>query len=150
MATVSLSALAADNTTDLNIYLTYDSTCTGWTVNETKDLPSGHLCIGDVIVNGVQRYDNGTGEDTVVLVTEGTPKVTITAKYGAGEQKFDTKASLSDLRQQICLQEFARTETKTDGTTTFMFHTIRIVMVDKRGQVAEEYIKRADFFSAID
>ena len=141
-----LSTVSAFATNDnlLPYYLNSNDTDNSWSSNETKPLLPGCICIGDVVVDGTPRYDDGSGEDTVVINMSQKP-VTITAPYGAQLQRF-TPASLKDLMFQLSLQEFNRTEEK-NGVWQYSYHTIRFVIVYETGAIEQlPLLTRTEFF----
>jgi len=142
---ITLTAVSALATTNDSLpYYLNSNDCSGWESNETKPLLPGSICIGDVIVAGTPRYDNGNGEDTVVINLSQKP-VTITAPYGAQMQRF-TPANLEDLMFQLSLQEFNRTEEK-NGVWQYSYHTIRFVIIYENDAIEQlSLLTRADFF----
>lgn len=138
----AVSALATSN--DNPLYFLNSNDCVGWETNETRPLLPGSICIGDVIVAGTIRYDNGNNEDTIVINLSQKP-VTITAPYGAQMQRY-IPASPSDLMFQLALQEFARIEEK-DGAYRYAFDTIRFVIIHENDAIEQlSLLTRADFF----
>ncbi len=134
---------------DSNLVLLSNEGCVGWDVNETGDLRPGYICIGDVEVNGVVKYDEGgIGEDTIVINLSGED-VSIYAEYGAGEEAIDgNNVDLDELKSQLALQEFSRKEENKSGQEVYSFTSLRFVVIDKDGNILkDDFVKRGDFFA---
>lgn len=139
----AVSAFATNNKV-MPYYLNSNDTDNSWSSNETKPLLPGCICIGDVYVASTKRFDDGSGEDTVVVNLSQKP-VTITAPYGAQLQRF-TPASLEDLMFQLSLQEFGRTEEKNE-VWQYSYHTIRFVIIYETGAIEQlPLLTRTEFF----
>ena len=137
----------ANSSTSAPILLSSEN-CVGWKVKETGNLKPMYISIGDVVVNNIIKYDQGgIGEDTIVINLSGDP-VTIFAEYAAQEQAITTENfDLNELKAQLALQEFHRTEETKNGQR-YAFDTLRFVVIDKDGKMLEDhFVTRTEFFN---
>jgi hypothetical protein len=154
----TMTTASADTYTSLVemnlLYSTED--CSGWRAGEIGELPPGHVALGDVFVNGKQHFDNGSGEQTIVInLTNVTNKsVMIQADYGAGEKVILDVAEmdLQVLKFQLALESFCVREEAKDGTPKYSFDSVRFVIINSNGNVTttpanDEIITRTEFFS---
>ena len=118
-------------------YLSYDD-CHGWQKGEIKNLRPGFICIGDVYVWNVKKFDGGDKEDTVVINLSYTYP-TIRAEYGAGEEAIvidvnSSNFSLNELKQQLANQEFSLK----DDNDEYLYTKIRFVVIDEYGNILRD------------
>lgn len=58
--------------------------CTPWGQKETKYLQPGESALGDVVVNGVVRYDVGGSDEGTIVTNMSSKPVKVYAEWGAG------------------------------------------------------------------
>jgi len=84
-----------------------------------------------------------------VVINLSSSNVSIRADYGAGEEKIITNdPDLVELKAQLALQEFGKTEKNKSGQEVYSFTSIRFVVIDKNGKMLkDDFVAREDFFN---
>ena len=104
----------------------------GWERLETKELPSGSICIGDVEIEiegeFIRYYDEGGTYESTIVINNSSNPINIHAEWGAGEIPV-TAVDINKLIQN-------ELEHGCDGKCT----SVRLVTITVTGQIIEEFI----------
>jgi NADH:ubiquinone oxidoreductase subunit 6 (subunit J) len=104
----------------------------GWERLETKELPSGSICIGDVEIEiegkFVRYYDEGGVYESTIVINNSLDPINIHAEWGAGEIPV-TSVDINELIQN-------ELEHGCDGKCTI----VRLITFSPTGLMTEEFI----------